>query len=178
MKSPIQTPISFNVLRWFGIPRNPEDALIKLASEVVPTFEVMPMLSIENQEIATGTGTVALGLNTIFTNNAALTPNVDPQPRAIWSMDQRLGSAIGVGVQVGLVPVRISLVGPGGFTATTPLGDFRTFVAGEFPIWGVKFPTSAPLILLPGESLGFWCMSLVGASPNFTNAVIHRVLTS
>jgi len=177
-RSPIQTGISFNLLPWFGIPRNPVDAIIRMGDSIQPVIDVMSQLSIENQEIASGTGTVALGLTALFTNNAALTPNEQVMPRLVWSCDMRLGSALGVGIQVGGRLVKVGLVGPGGFNPITPLSEQSTFNPGEFPIWGVKFPTNAPLVILPGEAIGYWNTSLVGASPNFTNSVIHRILKS
>lgn len=170
-----QAPSAFNILRWFNAPRNAGDMVNELQRTIQPTFDITAVTLLDRLRGADLQGAVALGSNLLFSND-----NTEGAPDLVYGISTRAPAALGAGVAISGVHYVQRMQAPGllGLITTTPFGDRWSYVAGEWAYWGFTFPSNAPLVLMKGDQLGFWCTSLAGASPVFNHSYIHNVLTS
>lgn len=172
MPSLIQRPLSNNLLEIFGTQKTTSDAVRTLTQSVQPVYEVAPAQYLDGYQYDASTGVaLAIGYSVVTTNNTGF-------PIRIYGGNVRGGAVLGAGVTIGGFLACTETDGL--FTPYVELSPEKSYTTGQHPNWAIPSDRArlSSLFVNPGATLGFFCTTLVGASPLFTMVVQYSVVRS
>lgn len=172
-KSPIQTPLGFEALRWFSMPRSPSDAIIDLTRNIQPTWNISVTQRFESVQSSLASVAPGAAGPTLLWENT--TNDVHLIFGASYSSAAGLGAGITVEGYLCHTPQLPNATGGLPFMRVSPR---ESFTVGQSPNWSFWLGYDFPLVLLPGDRIYFWTVVAAGAPPALNFVPMFRVLST
>jgi len=171
MRAPIQSPMAFQALRWFGIQRGPEDAISTLEKTVQPFFNMASVQRFES--VQTSIASIAPGA----AGSTLIWQNTSDDVHLVFGAHYGSAAALGAGITInGFLCHTPNLPTTGGALAFMQLSTPLSFTVGQSPLWSFWKGYDDPIVLLPGDFLSFWSVLTAGVMPALNVIPYFRVL--